>query len=110
MDFIDAADGPLMIDINPRFLGAWVALQSVGVDILGAYEAALCGRVFRPQRTPTPPDDPIPALRGGDGVSGLWRRNRRLRRQLTPTLGRRWAAVEAASGMVAVARKRYRAG
>jgi len=98
LDFIvDERGEAVLIDLNPRVFGSWLALQAAGVDLLGAYLAVLSGG-------PPPAVHPIPvgevrdvlalrplpmsswsALRSqlGSAVSAL--------RAGRPHAGRRWA-------------------
>ncbi len=41
LDLVRAADGrPLIVDVNGRIFGSWLALQRAGLDIVGAYAYA----------------------------------------------------------------------
>jgi glutathione synthase/RimK-type ligase-like ATP-grasp enzyme len=41
LDYVRASDGrPLLIDVNARIFGSWLALQVAGLDIVGAYAYA----------------------------------------------------------------------
>lgn len=53
IDYIVRPDGSAaLIDFNPRIFGGWLALQTAGVDLLGAY-LSLLG--LAPTPPPTPP-------------------------------------------------------
>jgi hypothetical protein len=41
LDYVRAADGrALLIDVNARIFGSWLALQKAGLDVVGAYAYA----------------------------------------------------------------------
>jgi hypothetical protein len=53
IDYIERPDGSAsLIDFNPRIFGGWLALQTAGIDLLGAY-LALSGLA-----APPPPFEP----------------------------------------------------
>ncbi|TXH31992.1 MAG: ATP-grasp domain-containing protein [Actinobacteria bacterium] len=96
-DFLD--DGtPFLLDFNPRFFGSWAALQSAGVDVLGAYLWTL-GRPW------SGPSDvalgvSIPASVGGArGLRNSWRRGRDVASRLGPTVGKRASAFILVDGL-----------
>ena len=85
IDFLDD-DRPYLLDFNPRFFGTWAAMQSAGVDLLGAYLSTL-GRAWQPR--PEQVDEsviPSSAI-GATGVAGSWRRARELTSRIGPIVG-----------------------
>lgn len=97
IDFLD--DGvPYLLDFNPRFFGTWAAMQSAGVDLLGAYLATL-GRswtsgntVFDGARIPS-------SVTGQESLAGAWRRGKELSQRLAPTVGARATTVMRAQAL-----------
>lgn len=94
IDFVcDAAGRAHFIDFNPRVFGAWAALQSLGVDVLGAYLAML-GVGSRTQPMPLPVGQRATTLgpppRMGD-LRRWWAGTRATIDAWRPWLGRRWA-------------------
>lgn len=96
-DFLD--DGtPYLLDFNPRFFGSWAAMQSAGVDLLGAY-LSLLGRPWSGPRASIETDS-IPASVGG--AQGMWAsfaRARKISRRLRPVVGATASAFILADGL-----------
>ena len=99
IDFLD--DGvPYLLDFNPRFFGTWAAMQSAGVDLLGAYLATL-GMSWS-SRAVVVDGARIPSsVTGQDSIGAAWRRGRELGRRLAPTVGPRATAVMRAQALSA---------
>lgn len=97
VDFID--DGtPYLLDFNPRFFGTWAALQSAGVDLLGAYLSIL-GRPW--QSTQSPLESTIMPTSVVDvrGISQSWQRAREFTARTGPIIGGRASMVVTAHAM-----------
>ena len=91
IDFLD--DGVAhLLDFNPRFFGTWAAMQSAGVDLLGAYLSIL-GRPWTPSTTVIDAARIPSSVTGQDSLGAAWRRGRVLSRRLEPTVGARASAV-----------------
>lgn len=104
IDFLD--DGvPYLLDFNPRFFGTWAAMQSAGVDLLGAYLAVLgqprtaTTRVIDGARIPS-------SVTGQESIGAAWRRGRDLGRRLGPTVGPRATTVLRAQALATGRRRR----
>lgn len=105
IDYIERPDGSAsLIDFNPRIFGGWLAMQTAGIDLLGAY-LSLFGLA-----APPPPSEPVvgsrydvrllPAVGAGtreELASRLWHSAKQLRRvapvtgsQFIASMGLRW--------------------
>jgi hypothetical protein len=108
LDYVlNSHDEVLFIDFNPRVFGAWAPLQSLGVDILGAY-LQLLGIGVGPIPTPTlsgqrartlsPPPDSGP-------LRPWWNTSVATISRWQPWLGSKWAR-QARARMAAYAMRR----
>ena len=101
IDFLQA-DRPYLLDFNPRFFGTWAAMQSAGVDLLGAYLHTI-GRPGGPRRATRIDDALVPAsVTGQDSTGDALARAAVLSRRLAPIIGLRGSAVVALEGLAQV--------
>lgn len=107
IDFIDD-EGPYLLDFNPRFFGTWAAMQSAGVDLLGAYLHTLGGRATRDYSAAGAALVPA-SLTGQNSPGQALRRTVVLTRRLAPVVGARGAAVMAVSGLAEARKARHTA-
>lgn len=97
IDFID--DGtPYLIDFNARFFGTWAAMQSAGVDLIGAYLGTLGGSWTGSRYTVETSWLPS-STAGRRGFADSWHRTRQLGTRLYPVIGARATAVATIEGL-----------
>lgn len=90
-DFMTGPEGPILIDVNARIFGSWLALQRAGLDVLGAY-------LWRLGLGSRPTDG---SARVGESLvvdfgTGTWRTSVKLLSQTAPYVGVRGAVGQAA--------------